>query len=155
LANYGTADKYDHRLQGLNSRLDEVHAAILRVKLRHLDSWNAKRLEIVKRYDSLLADTDLLLPRNDSGTECVWHLYVVRHPERDRIIIELDRAEIATGVHYPVPVHLSGAYSAAFEKGQFPIAKSLADSVLSLPLWPQMSDDQVLRVTEVLRSATS
>lgn len=152
LRNYGSRVKYVNEVQGYNSRLDPVQAAALRVKLRVLDEWNTRRAKIAARYSKELAGTVLRLPAVAKGTEPVWHLYVVRHPQRDRLQTLLTDAGIGTLIHYPIPPHLQSAYAdAGFRPDQFPIAKQIADEALSLPIGPQMSDSQVDRVIEAVQ----
>lgn len=144
LRNYGSTVKYHHDLLGENSRLDTVHAAILRVKLRHLDSWNAARRLLAARYGELLGGVgDLVLPTPPSHVEHVYHQYVVRTQKRDALQKFLAEREIGTMVHYPVPIHLQKAYAKQdWAKGQFPITEQLADEILSLPMFPELTDPE-------------
>ena len=157
LRNYGSRVKYVHEVQGYNSRLDPVQATALRVKLKVLDDWNRRRARIAARYSEALAGTGLLLPAVAANAEPVWHLYVVRHPQRDRIQQSLKDAGIGTLIHYPIPPHLQQAYmgaaGAGFTPGQFPIAERMANQLLSLPIGPQLSDDAVEAVIAALKSA--
>jgi dTDP-4-amino-4,6-dideoxygalactose transaminase len=151
LRNYGSRTKYQNEVKGINSRLDPLQAACLRVKLKHLDKWNQRRQTIAGRYLQELADIpDLNLPVAAKGAQSCWHLFVVRHPRRDALQQHLKQAGIATLVHYPIPPHLSGAYA---ERGwnpeDFPIAENLAATVLSLPMGPHLNDEAV---TQVIRS---
>lgn len=155
LRNYGSRVKYVNEVQGFNSRLDPVQAAALRVKLRVLDAWNARRAKIAARYSAELAGTGLTLPTVAPGAEPVWHLYVVQHPQRDRLQKRLQEAGIGTLIHYPIPPHLQAAYaSAGFAAGQFPIAEQMANRVLSLPMGPQMDDAAVTAVIAAVREAS-
>ncbi len=151
LRNYGARTKYEHEELGLNSRLDELQAALLSVKLPHLDGWNERRREIARRYLDALADVpELVLPVEAEGVRHAWHLFVVRHPRRDALRSFLAGRGIETLIHYPVPPHLSGAYRA---RGfVLPIAERLAAEVLSLPMGPHLSDDMVDTVVEGLRA---
>jgi dTDP-4-amino-4,6-dideoxygalactose transaminase len=156
LRNYGSKKKYYNEIKGYNSRLDEMQAAFLRVKLRHLDEWNDRRRAIARRYQQEFAGaSSLTLPFVPSWADAVWHLYVVRHPQRDQLQQKLSAAGIGTLIHYPVPAHLSGAYAEAnLPPGAFPLAEQLAQSVLSLPIGPHLTPDQASRViTEVRRAA--
>ena len=153
LGNYGSAEKYLHVEQGINSRLDPVQAAILRERLRVLDEWNQRRASIGRRY---LTELDglpwLKLPRVLDGAEPVWHLFVVRTAARDALRDHLAAREVQTGLHYPVPNHRSGAYTAAgFE---LPVADRLAAESLSLPIGPHLSPDEASRVIDAVRSFT-
>ena len=155
LANYGSDTKYDHAARGLNSRLDELQAAILRVKLKHLDDWNQHRRVIAAAYHDALGGGDCVLPSVEAGSDSVWHLYVIQSPHRDRLRTHLEKSGIGTMIHYPIPPHCSGAYQDDFSKGQFPITERLAQSVLSLPLWPQMETGQVEGVIAGIRAFQS
>jgi dTDP-4-amino-4,6-dideoxygalactose transaminase len=155
LRNYGSKVKYRHDHQGYNSRLDELQAAFLRVKLAKLDIWNERRQVIAGHYLKMLTDIPgLTLPFVAPWAEPVWHLFVVRHPKRDMLQRNLKDAGIGTQIHYPVPPHLSGAYAdMGFKPGTFPVAETLAKEVLSLPLGPQVNAEQAQAVGEAVRSA--
>lgn len=143
LRNYGSRVKYVNEVQGYNSRLDPLQAAILSVKLRYLDKWNARRSVIANRYRQGLANTALQLPEVAEGADHVWHLYVVRHPRRDHIQRRLADAGIGTLIHYPLPPHLQNAYAdLGIKKGSFPISEMIHEQVLSLPMSPSMTADQ-------------
>ncbi|MHB1083814.1 MAG: DegT/DnrJ/EryC1/StrS family aminotransferase [Thiobacillus sp.] len=140
LRNYGSRVKYVNEVQGYNSRLDEMQAAILRVKLRHMDTWNARRARIAETYTTALSECGLTLPAIPDGMEPVWHLYVVRHPQRDALQSELQVRDIQTFIHYPIPPHRQQAYAdLGWSLGSFPVAESMAASVLSLPIGPHLS----------------
>jgi len=145
LRNYGSSAKYVHDLIGLNSRLDPLQAAILRVKLRHLDEWNARRLSLVECYRHNLAESDVTLPDVSAGYESVFHLFVIRTPHRDKLQAGLKEAGIETLIHYPLPPHKQGAYS-SMRGLHLPIAERLAGEVLSLPLGPHLSSGEVEEV---------
>ena len=151
LRNYGSQTKYEHEELGLNARLDELQAALLSVKLPHLEAWNRRRREVGDRYLAALADVPgLLLPELVRGAHHSWHLFVVRHPQRDALRSFLAGRDIETHIHYPVPPHLSGAYRA---RGfVLPVAERLAGEVLSLPMGPHLSDAQVDAVVEAVRA---
>lgn len=148
LRNYGSRAKYQNEVKGINSRLDPLQAALLRVKLKHLDEWNERRQTIARRYLEELADVpNLKLPRAAEGAESCWHLFVVRHPRRDALQQYLKQAGIATLVHYPTPPHLSGAYAGdGWKLGDFPITEDLAATVLSLPIGPHLAAEAVMRI---------
>jgi len=149
LRNYGSEMKYRHELKGINSRLDELQAAFLRIKLRQLDADNTRRRQVAALYHEGLAATSLGLPQVHRDADPVWHLYVVRSMMRDALRSRLDTLGIGTLIHYPVPPHLQAAYrSLGATRGRFPIAEILADEVLSLPMGPHLSDDDVARVIE-------
>ncbi len=154
LRNYGSATKYVHRMRGFNSRLDPVQAVSLRVKLRHLPEWNARRRAIAARYQAELSDTGLVLPEVPMWADPVWHLYVVRSPRRDLLQSRLLEAGIGTQIHYPIPPHLQDAYrDLGYQEGQLPIAESMAATVLSLPMGPHMDESGVDAVIAAVRGA--
>jgi dTDP-4-amino-4,6-dideoxygalactose transaminase len=151
LRNYGSRVKYVNEVQGYNSRLDPVQAAALRVKLKRLDAWNARRVEMANRYTTSLANSHLKLPFVPTWATPVWHLYVVRTPSRDALQQHLENAGIGTLVHYPIPPHLQNAYvSMGYGRGDFPIAEAMAEEVLSLPIGPHLKLEDQDRVIEVL-----
>jgi dTDP-4-amino-4,6-dideoxygalactose transaminase len=157
LRNYGSRVKYLNEVKGFNSRLDTLQAAFLRVKLRHLDAWNTSRREIAERYRQELASLEhLSLPSVPEWAEPVWHVFAVHHPRRDELQKHLRDGGIETLIHYPVPPHLSGAYAdCGWKPGDLPITESLCNTVLSLPMWPGLTDEMVKRVVERLRSFRS
>jgi dTDP-4-amino-4,6-dideoxygalactose transaminase len=144
LRNYGSRVKYENDVKGFNSRLDPLQAAFLRLKLKYLDQWNDRRRVFAKRYLEELAEvSDLVLPAVRRGTDPVWHLFVVRHPNRDMIHRALNDARIGSMVHYPVPPHLSRAYSGGpWRSGDFPVTEHLANTVLSLPMGPHLTEPE-------------
>ncbi len=149
---YGMDGSYYAREHGYNSRLDELHAAILRKKLAHLDTYIARRREIARRYDELLADTSLVLPKTAPGNEHAYYLYVVRHPRRDAIISELASREIMVNVSYPCPIHTMAAYEAFGEgTGSLPVTEAAAEEIFSLPMYPALSNEQQRVVVDALR----
>lgn len=154
LRNYGSKIRYQNDHLGLNSRLEELQAAVLRVKLRKLDEWNARRVRQAGTYRAALAGVgDLVLPRVGAGREHVWHLFVVRTRRRAELQTFLKAQGIGTQVHYPIPPHLSGAYaSAGWRRGSLPETETWADEVLSLPIGPHLSDTQVEFVIEQVRA---
>ena len=144
LRNYGSRVKYVNEVQGYNSRLDPLQAAILGVKLAKLDEWNARRSAIAQRYQEGLANTGLTLPHVPDWAEPVWHLYVVQSPQRDALQQTLADNGVGSLIHYPIPPHLQQAYSTAgWERGTFPLAERMADQVLSLPIGPHLKADQL------------
>jgi dTDP-4-amino-4,6-dideoxygalactose transaminase len=154
LRNYGSKVKYHHDVPGLNSRLDSLQAAFLRVKLRRLDEWNERRRAVAARYLEQLEGTrDLVLPAVAPSTEPVWHLFVVRHPRRDALQQQLAEAGVDTIIHYPIPPHRTGAYAAGFDGRSLPLAEQLGDEVLSLPMGPQLPLADADRVIEAVRAA--
>lgn len=154
LRNYGSQERYHHDFIGLNSRLDELQAAFLRVRLARLDAWNARRARLAALYGELLSGVgDLILPRTLAEATPVWHLYVIRTSRRDGLRDHLAASGIGTQIHYPIPPHLSGAYRAAgWKAGDFPIAERLAAEVLSLPIGPHHTEAQVAAVADAIRA---
>ena len=155
LRNYGSHVKYQHEQMGVNSRMDETQAAFLRIKLQYLDEWNSRRKSIAKSYLDQMAGIPLLkLPTILSVCDPVWHLFVIQHPQRDRLQKMLSEAGVGTLIHYPVPCHCATAYEhLEFEADQFPVANHLANSVLSLPIGPQQTSESTEYVVETLRSS--
>ena len=153
LRNYGSKVKYINEVRGFNSRLDPIQAAVLRVKLRVLDAWNARRAAIASIYQKGLVNTGLELPFVLKLAEPVWHIYLVRHPKRDALQRTLSAAGIGTLIHYPIPPHLQEAYSSAeFARGSFPIAEQIANSCLSLPMGPHLKVEDVKLVVAALKA---
>lgn len=155
LRNWGSTVKYVHRVQGFNSRLDTMQAAVLLVKLRHLAEWNRRRREIADLYREELAPLteEVDLPHEASWCrEHVYHLFVVRlkHADRDGVLQHLQRAGIGAGIHYPVPIHFQEAYPGLGKSGDFPMAEQIAQRILSLPLYPEMTPEQVRMVAREL-----
>lgn len=155
LGAHGSAVRYHHDAIGMNSRLDTVQAVVLNAKLRRLHEWNQRRRDAAGRYATLLAGLPgVILPTSAEGNVDVWHLYVIRVHERDRVLAELQKAGIGAGIHYPVPVHLSPAYrELKFGRGDFPVAERAADTILSLPIYPHITADQQEFVAETLTAA--
>ena len=153
LRQYGWRTHYVSDVVGVNSRLDELQAAILRVKLAHLDAQNARRQAIAAAYDAALADTPLQPPARRDDASHVFHLYVLRSPQRDALQAALREAGIGTGIHYPVPVHLQPAYRdrVALGPAQCAQTESAAREVLSLPIYPELTDVEVERICAALR----
>jgi dTDP-4-amino-4,6-dideoxygalactose transaminase len=155
LRNYGSRVKYVNEVKGYNSRLDPLQAAALRVKLRYLDEWNARRAAIASRYTEELSGAGLLLPRVPEWAEPAWHLYVVQDVNRDARQKALQADGIGTLIHYPIPPHLQQAYAAAgYVRGSFPIAEQMANRVFSLPMGPQLNDASVTDVIAALKAAS-
>jgi dTDP-4-amino-4,6-dideoxygalactose transaminase len=156
LRNYGSKKKYYNEIKGYNSRLDEMHAALLRVKLKKLDEWNARRDKLASDYQKHLKPAGLTLPFVPDWAEPAWHLYVVRHAQRDTLQKNLADRGVGTLIHYPVPPHLSGAYADdGFKQGMFPIAEKLAETVLSLPMGPHVPSEQAQAVIEATNASVS
>ena len=148
LRNYGSRIKYVHQIQGSNSRLDSIQAAVLSVKLKHLDAWNQRRSAIADLYLRSIRHPEITLPQVPDWASPVWHLFVIRHPRRDDLARELQAAGVQTLIHYPVPPHRQGAYAALAGSRALPIADELAGSVLSLPMGAHLSLAQAMVVAE-------
>jgi len=151
LRQYGWRENRISEQKGMNARLDEMQAAILRVKLRHLDQWNDRRRELAVLYKSLLADV-LTLPIEPSETCHVYHQFVVRHPQRDALRTYLLDHGIHTQIHYPVPIHFQPAYR-ELAITPLPVTESIANQILSLPLYPELRDEDVKRVCQTIHLA--
>lgn len=151
-AAHGSVVKYVHDRAGANSRLDAVQAPLLRAKLRRLDAWNAARRAAAARYGELLAEVSgVRAPAVRPGNDDVWHLYVVRVDERDRVFAELGAAGVGVGVHYPTPLHLTAAYAGlGYREGEFPVAEAAAARILSLPMFPHLTAAQQDTVVDAL-----
>lgn len=155
LRDHAQIEKYRHEEIGFNYRMDELQGAILAIKLRHLDDWNLARSELAKSYASKLAGTALTLPFESLGRKHVWHLFVVRSPQRDHLCRELSRASIGTGLHYPLPLHLQPAYRhLGHRPGDFPVAEKLANECLSLPMFPQLKRTELDHICDVIAAAS-
>lgn len=145
--NYGQSRKYYHDVAGFNSRLDTLQAAILRVKLRRLEAWNARRRELARMYREALAQLPLVLPSEPDGSVHVWHLFMVRTARRDELLARLNARGIGAGIHYPVPIHLQKSYERlGYRRGDFPVAERVCGEILTLPLYPEMTEAHVSRV---------
>jgi len=147
LQNHGRISKYKHSEVGFNSRMDTLQAAILKAKLPHLDNWNACRRELAAQYRRKLAPLQLWMPKIVGGTAPVHHLFPISHPRRDEMARFLTQRGIETGVHYPVPLHLQPAFaSLGYKLGDFPVSEKIAAETLSLPIFPEMTDEQLTLV---------
>ncbi len=155
LAAHGSPRKYVHDVVGRNSRLDTVQAVVLSAKLARLEKWNELRRQAAERYAVLLDDVaGCRLPRSAAGNEDVWHLYVVRVAQRDRVLAALGAAGIGAGIHYPTPVHLTGAYAhLGLGPGSYPVAERAAARILSLPMFPHLTGEQQEQVAVALTAA--
>jgi len=150
-ADHGSRRKYDHIAIGYNSRLDALHAAALNIKLRHLDSWNARRRHVADRYATLLEDSSIRHPMTGTNRTHVFHLYVVRVDARDDVQTRLAQKGIPTGLHYPVPIHLTKPFAhLGSGRGSFPVSEDWASRGLSLPMFPEMTEDQIQAVASAM-----
>jgi dTDP-4-amino-4,6-dideoxygalactose transaminase len=156
LRNYGSRERYVHEAAGVNSRLDEIQAAVLRARLARLDEWNARRVAIAARYRRELAGLDLRLPEVAGDREHVWHLFTVGHARRDALRARLEAAGIGTLIHYPVPPHRQAAYAdLGIRDEDVPVAARQATETLSLPMGPHLTDEQAVRVVEAIVRAAA
>lgn len=157
LRNYGSEVKYHHPETGFNSRLDTLQAVVLRAKLLRLDRWNEARRAAAARYEEMLRSlSSVVRPGTLEGNEHVWHLYVVRVAKRDEVLKKIQADGIGAGIHYPVPIHLQGAFAhLGHSRGAFPVTEKAADEILSLPLYPHITAEQQERVVAALRKAVS
>lgn len=152
LANHGRKDKYEHLIEGVNSRLDTLQAAILRVKLKYLNQWTAMRKNHAKSLLEHLKDLDLTLPYAHPDADPVWHLFVIRTSNRDEVLQELKAKGIQAGVHYPIPLHLQPALKhLGYKPGDFPIAERTAQEILSLPLYPELEEVEIQFMAQTLK----
>jgi len=151
LRNHGRRTKYEHLTEGYNYRLDALQAAILRVKLGHLPDWNEQRRSVTHRYNELLADLPVQTPLERS--KHVYHLYVIRSAQRDKLAQYLREHGISTGIHYPIPLHLQPAYRNHPQagEGRFPVTEQCAREVLSLPMYPELNDEQVATICDAIK----
>lgn len=149
LGNYGSEEKYIHKYAGVNSRLDEIQAAMLCVKLKHLDEENVRRNEIAKIYNEQITSSTITKPLFSDDNECVWHQYVIRAKNREKVVEKLKEKGIPTMIHYPTPIHKHEAYP-EYNSLSMPIAERCAGEILSLPINPAMSDNDATMVAEIL-----
>ena len=151
LRDHGSDQRYHHLEFGFNSRMDEIQAAVLRIKLRHLDEWNARRQEHAGMYANLLADTQLVLPRVGPDRSHVWYVYVVRTPKRDALRHVLTEHGVGTGIHFPVPIHLQPANRGlGYAVGDLPTSECIAREVLSIPMYAELTRSQLEWVSDAI-----
>ncbi|MCX8109910.1 MAG: DegT/DnrJ/EryC1/StrS family aminotransferase [Syntrophorhabdaceae bacterium] len=149
---YGQTSKHVHAIEGFNSRLDEIQAAMLKIKLEKLDYWNKRRRHIAWLYKRELEDTPVILPMEAPWAYHVYHLYVVRVKERDELMAYLREKGVTTLIHYPTPIHLQGVYSRlGYKQGAFPNSEEAARQIISLPIFPSMKEDEVIYVARCIR----
>ena len=153
LRDHGQAKKYYHDMEGYNGRLDSIQAGLLHVKLKHLSGWNASRQERARKYDELLSavSADIKTPFEPSWSKAIYHLYVIQVENREAVQAGLAKENIGTGIHYPIPLHLQKAYaSQGYRAGDFPVTEKAAERILSLPMFPNLSEADQVRVVEAL-----
>lgn len=153
LREHGSTVRYYHDEVGFNYRMEGIQGAVLGIKLKHLAKWTSERQRVAKRYSELLRDTPLQLPTQPGHVESVWHLYVVRHPQREELKKHLEANGVGCALHYPLPLHLQKCYAELGHKpGDFPNSEKAASQCLSLPIYPELTEEQILRVVEVVKS---
>lgn len=153
LRDHGSERRYYHDVIGLNGRLDEIQAAVLRVKLPHLAEWNAQRRSHARRYNELLRDTPVTVPCEAPGNLPVYHLYVIRAPERDALQAWLKQQGVGTGIHYPVPIHLQNAFkSFGAQVGALPVTERAVTEILSLPMYAELTDEQIAFTADTIKA---
>jgi dTDP-4-amino-4,6-dideoxygalactose transaminase len=151
LRDYGQREKYHHELQGYNRRLDTIQAAVLKAKLPHLEGWNAARRQHAEMYDKLLSGNGIVTPVKADYATPVYHLYVIRVENRNELKDYLQERGVATGIHYPIPIHLQTAYRClGYGKGSFPITERYAEQILSLPMYAELTPQLIEQVTEAI-----
>ena len=151
LRDHAQSQKYLHDEIGYNYRMDSFQGAVLAIKLKHLDEWNTARNEVAQFYTELLKESSYKLPAHLSDSECVWHCYVIETPARDRIRSALQDVGIQSAVHYPVPIHLQKAYAhLGYQSGDLPVTEALCEHCLSLPIYPELSEEKISRVASAL-----
>lgn len=157
LRNYGQSEKYHHVFKAYNRRLDTLQAAVLRVKLRYLEEWNASRQRAARLYDELLKDVNgVTTPRLVPDSSHVYHLYVIQHPQRDALMSYLREHGVSPNLHYPLPVHLQPCYAdLGLQRGSLPVTEHVASTVLSLPMYPEITAEQIQHVCNHIESFAS
>ena len=154
LRNHGRREKYEHLIEGYGYRLDALQAAILRVKLRHLEEWTEKRRANAATYNQLLQGLEVATPKEMAYAKHVYHLYVIRIKHRERIRAKLREEGIETGIHYPIPLHLQKAYQyLGYSRGDFPMAEGCSEEVISLPMFPELTEEQIGWIAESIANA--
>ena len=153
LRNHGMTVRYYHTVLGYNSRLDELQAVILRVKLKHIDDYNANRRRVDQTYKAMLADTDIQMPFEDGIGYHVYHQYTCLHPERDKIMKTLQDAGIACAIYYPVPLHKQDVFAEDCKDVSLPVTESVINNCFSLPVYPELGEDKIKVITDTIKQA--
>jgi len=155
LCNHGRIDKYEHLIEGYNYRLDTIHAATLRVMLKHLDNWVNRRRERAYLYNKLLEEADVQTPFEAQNNKHAYYMYVIKSKRRDELMSFLNTKEVYTGIHYPIPLHLQPAYNHLnFPLGSFPVTEQCSKEILSLPFFPELTDEEIMHVVDSIKSFT-
>ncbi len=153
LRNHGSRERYHHNIIGYNSRLDELQAVILRIKLKHIDDYNQNRRRVAQRYSDVLADTDIQVPYEDGKGLHVYHQYTLLHEKRHDIMNALQAKNIACAVYYPIPLHKQDVYKEAYKAIQLPVTELVAEKCFSLPIYPELENDNIDAITDVIKKA--
>ena len=149
---HGSEKKYYHKYIGINGRMEGFQGAVLGVKLKHLDDWTENRRKVAEKYNEMLNGLEIILPYEDGNCKHVYHLYVIRSRERDRLGEYLSEKGVASGIHYPIPNHLQDSYQfLGYKTGDFPVTEKLASEMLSLPMYPEMTEEQIEYVVNNIR----
>lgn len=152
IRDHGSERRYCHDLIGMNARLDEIQAVVLRAKLKHLADWNDSRRKHADLYNRLLKDTPVTLPVEAEKAKHVHHLFVIRSPERDALQTYLKEQGIFTGIHYPIPIHLQKAFAfLGYKVGDFPVTEQAVNEILSLPMFAELTDEEIVRITDTIK----
>ena len=155
LRNHGRTKKYEHEYEGYNCRLDTLQAAILRVKLKYINSWNEARRNHASSYRKLLQNTDIILPTEQKDNKHIYHIFAVRVADRDNLLNKLKNEGIGAGIHYPIPLHLQPAYRyLGYKKGDFPITEKCAREIISLPMYPELNEVKIKKIAEAISKFT-
>ena len=152
LRQYGWAERYSSHFPGWNTRLDEIQAAVLRVKLKHLDADNAKRAALAKLYDNELANNGEILPQIRDGSTHVYHLYVIRSAKRDELLAHLKEKGIGAAIHYPIAIHQQPAYEKLPGHDDLPVTEQICKEIISLPIYPELAQSDAMIITEAIRA---
>jgi dTDP-4-amino-4,6-dideoxygalactose transaminase len=154
LRNHGSRIRYHHEVIGFNSRLDEIQAVVLRTKLKRIDRYNAGRRRVARLYTALLGDSPVTAPYEDGKGNHVYHQYTILTESRDRIAAALTENGISSAVYYPIPLHRQEVFAKEYEEISLPVSEDIAERCMSLPIFPEMTDEQVHEVVRVIRSVT-
>jgi len=153
LRNHGSRERYHHHVIGFNSRLDEIQAVILRAKLKHIDSYNSNRRRVAHLYNKLLSGLELVVPQEDGNGIHVYHQYTLLSADRERIMTSLAGQGISSAIYYPIPLHRQEVFAESHRNCSLPVAENVARQCLSLPIFPEMSEEQVRTVAGIVRQS--
>ena len=154
LRNHGRKEKDLHIIEGYNYRMDTLQAVILSVKLKYLNDWTDKRRNNAQLYNELLSNSDVIIPEEMSYARHVYHIYAIRTKRRKELIEKLKKNDISTGIHYPIPLHLQPAYKyLGYKRGDFPITEKISEEILSLPIYPELTDEQITFISELIKKS--